>query len=256
MWLKKIIIPALILTLSACVTTKGTLFPDKVSKENQIESQVRIAINFLESNEAEKAIFHLKSAIELDPKSPRVHEILALSLEKTADNDKADMHFRKMLHYDKSYTRGRANYGSFLMRQGNFKDAYKEFSIVVDDIYYPNRAVVYQQLAFCAEKLGKFEEVGAAYQKAVALDGNSTPALLELSYFKFNNKDYPAAQRFLNKYRSKVDTSSARALLLSIKLARVFEDKNREASDILALKNLYPHSKEYLEYINTLRDKK
>ncbi len=256
MWFNKIIILILVISLSACVTTKGKLFPSKVSKEKAIESQVRIAITFLQDDEAEKAIYHLKEAIDLDPKSPRVHEVLALALEKTGDIEKADKHFKKMVRYDKSYTRGRANYGSYLIRRGDYLAAYREFKVVAEDIYYPNRAVVYQQLAICAEKLGKFEEVGPTYQKAVALDGNYTPALLELSYFKFNNKEYAEAQHYLDRYRSKVEKSSARALLLGIKLARIFEDKSSEASYTLALKNLYPKSKEYLEYIKTIRDTK
>ena len=252
----KIIICVLIFSLSACVTTKGKPFPAKMSKEKAIESQVRIAITFLQDGKAERAIYHLKEAVDLDPKSPRVHEVLGLALEKTGEIEKADKHFKKMVHYGKSYTRGRSNYGSYLMRRGDFKQAYREFTIVVDDIYYPNRAIVYQQLAVCAQKLGKIEEVGPAYQKAVALDANYAPALLELSYFKFNNKDYPSAQYYLDQYRSKVEKSSARALLLGIKLARIFEDKGGEASYTLGLKNLYPKSKEYLEYIKTIRDAK
>ena len=256
MWFKRVTVTVLLLALAGCVTTQGKLFPSKVSKEKAIESQVRIAITHLQDGNPEKAIYHLKEAIEMDPKSPRVHEILGLSLEKTGEIDKADTHFRKMVKYDSAYTRGRSNYGSYLLRQGRFEEAYKEFKIVSEDIYYPNRAVVYQKLAICAEKIGKIEEVGPAYQKAVALDGNFTPALLELSYFKFDNKEYPAAQYYFDQYRSKVDQSSARALLLGIKLARVFEDKSSEASFTLALKNLYPKSKEYLEYINTVRDNK
>ena len=66
-------------------------------------------------------------------------------------------------------------------------------------------------------------------------------------------KKYPAAQQYLQKYRAQVKTSSAEALLLGIKLARVFEDKDEEASYVLTLKNLYPRSDEYLEYLKSMR---
>ena len=93
------------------------------------------------------------------------------------------------------------------------------------------------------------------YQKAVALDSNYTPAILELSQIKFDNKDYPSAQDYLVDYRSKVEKSSAKALLLGSKLSRIYEDADGEGSYVMALKNLYPTSKEYLEYIQTIRKK-
>ncbi|MDM7919919.1 MAG: type IV pilus biogenesis/stability protein PilW [Methanosarcina sp.] len=242
--------------LASCVTTHEKAFPDKVNKQKALESQIQIAVNFLQQNEAEKAIFHLKQAVRDNPDSAVVHEILALALEKTGEFDLAEQNFNKMIKNDSSYTRGRANYGSYLIRRGECKEAVKQLKRVVEDIYYPNRAITYYQMGQCYQKLGNIEEVGRAYQKAVALDGNFAPALLELSVFRFDNKDYAGSLEFLNKYRSKVEKASAKALLLGIKLARVFEDKNNEASYTLALKNLYPESAEYLEYLTTIKKAK
>lgn len=251
----KLVIFIMVVLLASCVTTHGKAFPNKVNKQKALESQIQIAISYLQKNQAEKAIFHLKQAVEENPDSARVHEILALALEKTGEIDRAGLHFKKMVQYEPSYTRGRANYGAFLMRQGDCKEALKHLYPVTEDIYHPNRSITFYQIGQCHERLGNFKEMGSAYQKAVALDGNFVDALLELSYFRFDNKDYPGAQDYLKQYRSKVEKSSARALLLSIKLARIYEDKDGEVSYTLALKNLYPDSKEYLEYLTTMRNK-
>ncbi|HEY0894045.1 MAG TPA: type IV pilus biogenesis/stability protein PilW, partial [Cellvibrio sp.] len=42
------------------------------------------------------------------------------------------------------------------------------------------------------------------------------------------------------------------ALLLGIRLERVFGNKDKEASYLLVLKNRFPYSKEYLEYKQTM----
>lgn len=236
--------------LASCVTTQGKLFAHKVSKEKELRSRLQLAAEYLSANEPEAAMRHLKLAMEIDPKSAPVHEVLALTLEKMGDDDQVEKHFKKMVRYDSSYTRGRANYGSYLMRQKDYKAAYKEFMIVTQDVYYPKRTAAYQQLALCAEQLGRADEVISFYQKALAIDSSYYPALYQIAKFNYEQGDYPASQEYLDAYRAKTSKSSARALLLGIKLARVFQDKNNEASYVLALKNLYPKSQEYLEYLS------
>lgn len=250
----KLLLIMLMLSLTACVTTEEKVFKKNISAEKELESRVQVAISYLQNNNPEQAIAQLKRALDINPKSARVHEVLGLALESTGELERAEYHFEKMLRYDGEYTRGRANYAAYLMRRGDFPKAYKELKVVTNDIYYQNRAIAFQQLAICAEKLQKYEEVEPAYQRAVALDNNFTPALIELAIIKFNNKDYPEAHKYFDQYREKVSQSSARALLLGVKLARIFEDKSAEASYALALKNLYPKSAEYLEYIQNIRD--
>lgn len=237
------------MVLVACVTTEPKLFSKKVSKEKELQSRLQVATSYLQDDQPEAAMRHLKIAMELQSDSPAVHEILALTLEKMGDEEHVEDHFKKMLRYDSSYTRGRANYGSYLIRQGNYKDAYKQLTLVTQDVYYQNRPVAYQQLAFCAQKLGKTEEVIPLYQKALAIDNSFVPALYELAEFSFNQGKYPLANQYFDQYRAKTKKSSAKALLLGIKISRVFKDGNNEASYALALKNLYPKSQEYLDYL-------
>lgn len=249
MHLKRLIISILVLILVACVTTEQKISSKSVSKKDELDSRLRVAISYLQDNQPEAAMRHLKIAMELEPRSAPVHEVLALTLEKMGDEDRVEAHFKKMLSYDSSYTRGRANYGSYLIRQGDYKEGYKQFTLVTQDVYYQNRPVAYQELALCAKKLGKNEEVISFYQKALAIDGSFVPALYELAQFSFEQGDYPKSQQYYDQYRSKTKKSSSSALLLGIKLSRVFRDNNSEASYALALKNLYPKSQEYLDYL-------
>lgn len=256
MWHYRLLQVLMVALLASCVTTQESPYTSKVNKPRALETQIQIAVSYLQENQPEKAIFHLKQAVEDNPESARVHEILALALEKAGEQDLALSHFRKMVQFEPAYSRGRANFGSYLIRQGNCKEAIKHLKIVTEDIYYPNRATTYYQIGKCQHQLGNFEEVGAMYQKAVKLDGNFALAYLEIAQHEFNNKQYAKSLEYLKIYRTKVEKASAGALLLSIRLARIFEDIDGEASYTLALKNLYPDSAEYLEYLNTLRGKK
>ena len=249
-----VLLALLPLFLVACVTTEETLFAKSANSDKEVEARVQIALTYLQDGKPDMALSHLKTALDVDPKSARVNEVTALCLEQTGEFDLADKHFKKMLKYKPEYSRGRSNYASYLMRRERYEDAYDQFQVVVDDIYFKGRAIAFKQLGYCAAKLGKIDEVEPAYQRAVGLDRTMYMAKLELAEIKYDNGEYADAQLYLGGYRKQVQTASARALLLGIKLARVFEDKGDEASFALALKNLYPRSAEYLEYIKKIRD--
>ncbi|CAA0082947.1 Lipopolysaccharide assembly protein B [BD1-7 clade bacterium] len=249
------VITLLVAFVTACVTSEPKLFQDNVSKDKEVEARVQIGLTYLNKGEPEKAIMQLKRALDVNPDSARVNEVLALAFENAQEYDVAKDHFKRMLSLDSSYTRGRANYGYYLMRRQDFKEAYKQLNLVIADIYYSRRAAAFQQLGYAAAKIGKKDdEVEYFYTRALGLDESLTSAMIDLAQILYKNEVYAKSQIYLDRYREKVRPSSAEALLLGIKLARVFEDKHDEASYALALRNLYPRSKEYLEYIKDIRD--
>ena len=60
--------------------------------------------------------------------------------------------------------------------------------------------------------------------------------------------DYPKSQQYYDAYRNEVEQQPAAALWLGIRLADKFDNRDSLSSFSLALKNLYPTSKEYLLY--------
>ncbi len=239
--------------LSGCVTTEQKPFEQNISQEKEIKARVKIGINLLKKGEAELAIVQLKKALDIKPDAPRVYEILAVAFEQVGEISVASQHYKKMLSYDQSYTRGRSNYASFLIREKNYKAAYKQLEMIVSDIYYPSRAGAFQQLGYCAQMLNKKDEVEYFYERALKINGNLSQAVLELALIQYDNKAYAKSQIYLDRYRKQVKPASAAALLLGVKLSVIFEDKSDEASYALVLKNLYPRSEEYLEYIQKIR---
>ena len=108
----------------------------------------------------------------------------------------------------------------------------------------------------CLLELGKYSELNALADALVA-DESRADANPRIYYLvansSFEEKDYSAAKRYLDQYLA-IAKSSPKSLWLGIRIERIFNNKDKEASYILALKNLYPYSKEYLEY-KTLLDK-
>lgn len=243
----------LFLSITACVTTETTSFSKNVSVDKEVEARVQIGLGYLQQGKPEMAIFHMKEIVEKQPKSPRVNEVLALALWEAGENDRAEFHFKKMVKYAPEYSRGRMNYASFLLSQDNYKEAKAQLLETTKDIYYPKRGQAFYMLASVYKFLGETDKMIAAYERSIRLDRRNIPALIELAEYRYKEGQYAQSYELHKRYREAVRQSSAKGLLLGIKLARKFDDKGEEASYVLALKNLYPKSAEYLAYLDMTR---
>jgi type IV pilus assembly protein PilF len=73
--------------------------------------------------------------------------------------------------------------------------------------------------------------------------------LLELAVMRFSEKNFVEANRYYRLHTGS-SSQSARSLLLCIKLARVFDKPDEEASCSLTLRNIFPNTDQFLEYQN------
>lgn len=239
---------ALQLFFSGCVTTEESAFAAKASKEKATEKEIDIALAYLGKNQPEIAIKRLSEVAKSAPDSARVYEVLGIAFQQTGEFELAEENFRKALRLDASYTRGRSNYAAFLYSQQRFRDSCDEYEKVIDDVYYENRSLAFLNLGQCSVQLERWDNAENAFKRALGLDKSLSLAYQELGWVYFQKKDYVRANASLEQYRRMVKQSSARALLLGIWVARQFDDRNGEASYAMALRNIYPRSKEYLDY--------
>lgn len=236
--------------LQACVTVEDKVFTADTSDANAIQTRVNIALRYLQQDNPEQAISNLQMALQIDPKSPRVHEVLGIAFQQAGEFELAEDHYRRALRYDPNYSRGRNNYATFLMTLDRYDDACKELKKVVNDVYYDRRSFAFFNLGQCALKIGNLEEAEESFKRSLRMDRTLTASRLELADVYYKQGNYSEAQTYLDAYRAEVDKAGPRALLLSIRLAEQFKDQDAVASYKMALKSMYPRSKEYLELVN------
>jgi type IV pilus assembly protein PilF len=235
------------LALSGCVTTETQVFNTDASAEKEIEQRVIAASNYLKEDNLEMAMKHLKRAHEVNPNSAQVNDLLGYVFWRNGELELAETHYRKMVSSDGSYSRGRNNYAAFLYQQERYQEAMRQLEIVVSDTLYEGRASGFASLGKCALKLGDEKKAEEAFTRAAAMDRTQAESRLELADMNFSRGEYVVAQRYYDQFRG-LSAQTSRSLWLGIRLARVFKDKDTEASLVLALKNMYPKSREYLEY--------
>ncbi len=244
------------LLMTGCTTTTTT---DGVKKEpadnNKIlENRIQLALGYMSKGDHEGARQNLNKAMKVNSRSPELHDVWALLYQKEREFGEAEAHYKKALTYNPLFTRGRSNYGLFLLRQGRYEEAYHQFSKGAEDLGYPRRAELFYKVGISALKLGKLAEAENAFTRAAVLNPQLSVAYLELADLTYNRGDYPKAKQLLNEYNNTKRGPSSRGLWLGVRLERSLGNKDAEASQGLALRNLFPDSRENQEYQNWLNN--
>lgn len=243
---------AVVALLGGCVTTTTGGSKAKIDKQKALETHVQLGLSYLRQKDIDLARHHFNKAYAIDSNNKGAHNGRALLYQLQGELELAEATFRKALQVDPDFTQARNNYGSFLYRQKRYPEAYEQFEKVAGDLDYPRRAIALLSLGRTAKKLGRTERAKAAFNQALILQPRLASAMVELAEIHFVKEEYAESKKYLDQYDS-IARQSARTLWLGIRIERIFGNRDREASYALALKNLHPYSKEYLQYQRSLK---
>ena len=233
--------------LSACVSS-GDTAPLR-TEDGRIQARdayIQLGIGYLQDGSTEQAKMPLKKALEIDPNSADAHAALALVFQSELEPELADQHYRKALAQGKN-TRIQNNYGGFLYEQGKYKAAYDQFEAASQDTMYGGRSRVFESMGLTALRLNDKEMALKYFERSLRLNSQQPSALLETALLLYERQEYVPAQRYYESFMQ-ISGHSARSLLLGVRLAKIFQDRNQAASLALQLKRLYPASAEYKQY--------
>lgn len=239
----------LAISLCACVTSFETPQQKKIDTQQALEANIKLGMTYLQQNNREGALRSFSKALELNKKSAEAHQGMALIHQMNGEFTQAEASYKKALKGQSDFSRAGVefSYGRMLYEQGRFKEANPLFEDASTDMSYPRRPEALLYVGRTALMLENVERAKGAFQHSLNLDPRQAQSALELADMAFADRDYSAAKNYLDQF-SKNSRHSPRSLWLGIRIERVFGNKDKESSYVLALKNLYPYSKEYLEY--------
>lgn len=243
-----------LLSLTACVTTETGGIGDKADEEKAVEYSVQLALSYIRSGNWEAAKRHLKTALEIDDSSAEVFEAMALVFQNTGEGDRAEEFYQKAIKLDPKSSRARNNYAAFLYGDQRYEAATKQLELVVADAFYDKRPAAYVNLGRSYMQLENLTKAEDAFRRAYLMNKRDVGLRYQLAEVYFQMGDYPKSQQYYDSYKNEVKQQPAAALWLGIRLADKFDNRNALSSFSLALKNLYPTSKEYLLYKDVYGD--
>ena len=247
------IVLCILFTLSSsCVTTVPNS-GKKIDHKKALESNLRLGMTYLQNGDRDNAIRSFSKALEIDKRSAEAYQGMALVHNLNGETDLAEENFKKALRGKVSFTKSpiEFSYGLFLSELDRCDEALGYFDKAAKDIQYTGRANALVALGLCAAKTGDRTRAKASYEHALNLNKRLPRASIELAEMAYSERDYSNAKKHLDQFAANTK-QTPRSLWLGIRLERIFGNKDKEASYALALKNLYPYSKEYLEYKNLI----
>lgn len=221
---------------------EGTIKPP-APREERLQAQLDLARGYLENRDLQKARPPVERALEIDPRSWEAHDLMARLLQLEGETELAEESLRRALRLDRDNPRVNNNYGILLCQQGRFEESLEYFRRSVRDTGYPRRSQTFENLGVCARQAGHDEEAREAFERAVRLNARQATSLFELGRYAFRDGDLRRADAY---YRAYLDLAAqtAETLWFGVRLARALDDEDREASYGLALRNLFPGSRE------------
>ncbi len=250
---RKISLPCfLILTcvmfgLVGCVTTTTGPVRETDPKKS-LESNIQLGIGYIRNGEYGRAEEKLAKAIEIDPRSAEAYNAYGLLFQIQGEHALAEKNFERSLSLSPNYTQGRNTYGAFLFEQKRYKEAIKQLEIASEDPVYKFRSLVFENLGICYLKIDDKDKAETALTRAVSLNPRQPRALLELAELEYSQQKFIEANQHFKRHLE-VSAQSSRSLWLGIRLARKFQRVDEEASFSMMLKNIFPASEEYQQYM-------
>ena len=234
----------IIALLAGCVVETSGPEPAAIDPEQALEQRVSLARQYIGTGDWENAKRNLELAAAIDADNANVLEAFALVYQSTGEFELAEYNFKEALDAGAG-SRALNNYAAFLYARGRYLEAAEAFREVTTDTLYSGRPRAFVNLGLAALQTQQLEEAKSAFSRALSMEPRNSTALLELTQIEVTKDDVAAASGYYDRYRVGTRRQTARALILGVEIARLNGDANMEASNMLALRNLYAETPIY-----------
>ncbi|MEJ2087973.1 MAG: type IV pilus biogenesis/stability protein PilW [Gammaproteobacteria bacterium] len=251
MMVRTLLVVSLVLALisiGGCITEREGGMGDPAAPEARVQAQLDLARGYLEHSNTERARIALNKALDIDSRSVEAHTLLAVLNEAEGENELAERQFKAALGIEPRNSQALNNYGTFLYRQGRYREAVDHLRVLVKDTGYRARAQAYENLGLAELKVGDVDAARESFNRSLQLSFAQPQASLELAQISYDEGNFEAASEYYDGFRSQA-RQTPRSLCLGMKLAKRSGDTDRMASYALALNNLFPNSKEAHECV-------
>ena len=232
------LVTVLLLTSCAMAPQEDTFTrkdPDRAAALN-----VQLGIEYMKRGNYEVALRKLKHALELDPGYAEAHNILGVLYARLGETEKAEQHYRKSVRLAPQAPRLLNNYALFLCQQGRVEEAEKLFNQALDNPLYTTPEVALTNAGIC--HLDHEDEIkGEAYlQRALAINPDFPPALLQMARLSAGEGHYQQARGYLKRYQDTGAPQGPDFLRLGIRISRGAGDELQAARYERMLRSITP----------------
>ena len=241
--------------ISACVTSEtsitsgGNGIKTSFDPVAAAETRVKLALLYLEENQMQQAKQNLEKALEYQPDDAQIYRMFAYYYQKVNEDDKAMDSYKKSILLDSKNGDTYNNYGTFLCRKGNYKEAEEVFLKAVKLSNYTRISSTYRNAGICAEEAKDNKKAIFYYQYALSHSPNSHFLNLLLAKLNITEKDYKAAKSNLFNFQ-RTSKQTPESLWQWIRLSYITGKEASLSKYAGELLEKFPESQQALNYLN------
>ena len=245
------LVPVMFLSLlmGGCQSPSSATKP-QTDKAKLAEINTELGAQYMQNHEFQIAMDKLTKAVEIDPSYVDAHATLGLLYSALGQHDKAEASFKQALRLDPNNSAALNNYGQFLCQRGRHEEGEKLFLKAVENPLYPNADSAYANAGVCALAAGKLDQADPFFRKALEINPQLAPALLNMADLSLQQQHALQARAYLQRY-SAVAQSSAKSLWLGVQIERALDNRDVEASYSLQLEKNFPDSAQTKQMLET-----
>lgn len=233
------------LCLFACTTTTTTP-NEQTNMERASSLNVDLGLRYLKQGNRTRAKQKLLLAVKLH-QSAVSYGALAYFYEQTGELDEAKTFYQKAININPEAGAAHNNYGAFLCRQKQFKNADKQFLLAVDDPQYLNDAGAFENAGLCALMIPNISKAKQYFQQAITRNPKMPTSLRELAQLNLNNGNITAANKYMAQYLT-LNKLDPQGLAIAIRLALKQGNRKLVLKYTNELKAKFPNSDQFRQF--------
>lgn len=231
-----------VLTLPACVTVSPDVGGEP-KPEQAAQLNVQLGVRYMQQGRRDLAMEKLQKAIEQDSDLPDAHTAIALLYEQMGEVQLAKQHYHRALRIDSKNPVSQNNYGTFLCRQGEYRDSEDYFLAAARNPKYGTPEVAWTNAGICVARIPDHERAESYYRKALEINPRFQDALLQMAELSLEQKRYMQGRAFMQRF-AEIGQMNPQALYTAVMIERGLGDERAAQRYLQTLWQDYPDSPE------------
>ncbi len=231
----------LIILLFACAGPATKL--SEKEKPNEAEDNVQKALSYLKQDKPQQALDKILLALKQDPKLVSAYNVAGMIYEKHDQPDLADKYFKRAVELAPKDAKTHNNYGKFLCKRKQFKEAEEHFLIAVDSEMTRAAEVAYTNAGLCTLRIPDPDRAAQYFRAAIAANPEMAIPYYQLARIDFEKKRYIQARRYFQSYLH-YGIQTSKALWLGIGIEHALGNQATQTEYARLLKEKFPDSEE------------
>lgn len=227
-------------------TDTGPVIGEVGAPRERARIHTELASTYIQRGNLGVALSEARTAIAADSSYAPAYNVLGLVYVELHENEKAEDAFRRSLRLSPDDADANHNYGWFLCRNQREEESLRYFLHAVRNPLYAEPQKSYVLAGVCAMRIKHDRDALEYLQRALRIDPNYLPALLNLAQLKYRLGDLDEARTLIRRYNKLVEPT-AESLWLALRIERRLGDYTAATDYANQLRRRFAGSKEYQE---------